>query len=337
MQVSVGQFDGDDGPVHQHPHHKDEREEHDDIHRQPHEIQHRHTREERTGNSQPDQQRRPQAQRIDDNDHHKDDRRDDVRLEVGQHGLDGFAFVERIADLDAIGPIGAGALDHGAHFVHGVDDIGARAFLDFKRQCGLPVDARKACGIFKRAADRGDIGKSHDGLAARDDRQIHHILHVFDQARHLENDAPRLAFDGTGGDQLVVARDRPDQFVERQIVGLEHGGVDQHFEEFVALARHIHLEHAAQCFDLVLQVVGDRVQRSFGYRAGQDHRQDREQRRVDLGHGQVHAVGQVVFGTVGGLAHVIQRLTRVITGLEFQLDGGKPLARLGDHRAQARQ
>ena len=78
---------------------------------------------------------------------------------------DVVGLVLQEADLDMGGPVLALGLDHGAHRLDGVDDVGADPLADLERERRPPVDPGKAFGILEGAPHRGDVGEPDDLVA----------------------------------------------------------------------------------------------------------------------------------------------------------------------------
>ena len=214
MQFAVCKFGCDDGTVHQHAHHKDQREQNHNIHRVAHRPQRDDTRKKCTRNRQSHQNGRPCAQSEHNHHHHKDHRGNHVRFQIGQHVFDLFGLVLQIGNFDAFRPIGAQCFYPFLYRCNRFNDVRARAFRDFQRQCGLPVDARKRIRVLERTADRGHIAKGHHSIAAHLDGHRHDVFQILDEAGDLEYNPARAGFNGASSNQAVVALDLPDQFVK---------------------------------------------------------------------------------------------------------------------------
>ena len=212
-------------------------------------------------------------------------------------------------------------------------------FVTSSARAGWPLIRAKRVRVFEGAPDGGHIAEGHDRVAAHLDRHRHHVLQVFDQARHLEHDPADTGFDGARRDQAVVALDLADQLVEGQVVGLEHGRVDQDFQKLEPLARRY--RPPARPPDL-RSLPASVSARSFRVRSGTGP----DRMAVMIGKSAVlisvivmsrASSGRSPCDAVGRLAHLVQRFLDVAAGGEFKLDAGEPFGCIGLHLSAARR
>ena len=102
--AAFGEFGDDDGVVDQHADGEDEREQHDDVDRQPGQLQPEHAGEERGRNRDADEQRGAEAEREQDDDDDQQHAGRDRILQVRQHLADHLRLVLGEGDLDRARP-----------------------------------------------------------------------------------------------------------------------------------------------------------------------------------------------------------------------------------------
>ena len=216
--AAFGIFGDDDRIVDQHADGKDQAEQHDDIDRQPRHLQPEDADQERGRNGQPDQDRGTARQREEDDDEDQDNSRQDRVLKVAQKLADGGGLVLAEGDLGPGGQRLLKRLRHLLHRIDRIDKVGAGALRYLDGDGGLSVKPGDRLGVLGGVADRGDIARPHGGVAARQHRQVGHILDRLDQRGDLDGIAPLGPFQRTRGDQLVIGRHALNHSVEADTV-----------------------------------------------------------------------------------------------------------------------
>ncbi len=319
-QAAVRHFGDDDGAIHQHADHQDQAEQHHDIERIAEGVQDQDRRQEGAGNGDADQQRGARTEGADDDDHHQQNRGHDVVLQIAEHVADLIRLVLHKGDLQVRRPLPTLGVDDGTHRADGVDDVGADPLLDLQRHRRLTADPSKALRIFEVAPHARDVAKGHHAVPGRLHRHREHVVDVFDNAGHLHDQPARAGVHRAGGDQQIVVADEAEQLAVIDAVGLHDRGVHDHLHQRLAVAADVHLQHAGQGLDAVLEIAGDAHQTALRKRTGQGDGQHREQRDVDLVHARfVGGLRQLGLGNVHALAHVRKRPLAVETGVELQL------------------
>ena len=181
--LAVGVLDHDGGAVDQHADGQDQREQDDDVDREPHGAEHGHGEQERDRDGETHQQRGAQAQHRHGDDHGQRHGGQHVVAEIVQHGADVLGLVLQVADLERGGPARALGLDHRADLLDGLDDVAADPLLDLERQGRAAVDPRIAFRVLEGAADLGHVAQRHDPVGGHLDGHAQHVLEVLDQAR----------------------------------------------------------------------------------------------------------------------------------------------------------
>ena len=319
MQVAVGQLGDDDGAVDQHAGHQDQAEQHDDVEGEAEHPDQQDAAEEGAGNGQADQQRRTHAHARHHQDQYQDDGGKHVVEQVAEHVLHFLRLIHDVADFHTWRQQGLGLLHQCLDLIDGLDDVGAAALGHFQHDGRLAVDAGEAGRVLEGAANGGDVGEGDHAVTDHLDRHAHHVFKVFDNAWHLHAHAACAGIQAAGSDQAVVAADQVEQLVVVDAVAVEYLRVDDDFQQVFTVTADLHRQHFGDAFDVLLQAPGDVHQLGLGNRPGQPHRQDREQRHVDLGDGRlVGFFRQLAARGIDLLAHVGQCHLGVEAGVELQ-------------------
>ena len=279
-------FDHDDGPVHEHPHRKDQAE-HDNVrHAHTHQRKESETQQERGWNRETDKQRRPRSQCRKHHDHHQRHRRQHRAFKLAHHGADDAALVIRCADLhdgaQFFRPARLGFGDRFANQRRGVDEVETFALDDLKRHGAFAVEPCGALAILKGEIDLGQIAKGHNAVAIGFDRKAVHIIRPVKGRRDLDRKRALFGLDLARRDEKVVVLHNVDQFAGRHVVGFKAQRVDDHFEHLVAVARNSGLKHRVHAFQIVLQILCYARHGAFRHRTGEVHNDDRKLREVDF-------------------------------------------------------
>ena len=272
----------------------------------------------------------------DHHDHHQQNRRDHVVLQVLQHGADIFRLVLRVVDPDARGPGFTLRFDQRPYLRDGVDNVGADSLRDLQRYRRLTIDPGVTAGIFEGAPGETDIGKCHHPVAGGFDRKVEHVVNVFEKTRDFYREPAATRIERPGRYQLVVSGNKLEQGFGRLVVGFQTHRVDHHFQQVLAVAGDINLEDPRQTLELVANVAGFGNQGAFRYIAVKSHHNDRKERHIDLVHARFLGVGgQLGLGDVNFFAHIAQCLVGVESRLELEGDSAKPLGCLTAELLQA--
>src|SRR5665647_1823617 len=99
------------------------------------------------------------------------------------------------------------------HAVDGFNQVGAGALGDLDGHRLLAVDARDRGRVLVGRPYGGDIAQRHGCTGGGTDRNLQHVLWLFDQARHFHREASAGAFQRAGRDQAVRALRHRDQLI----------------------------------------------------------------------------------------------------------------------------
>ena len=321
--LAVGILDHHDGAIDQHADGQHEAEHHHHVHRHAEEGKDEKADHEGGGNGKTHQQAGSEPQRADDHDHHQRNRSQDRGLQRTQNLIDEARLVDHVVDLDRLRPVLREFPHHIANVGIVVDDVGADALDDLERHGRLAVDAGIGRGILEVAADIGDLAERHHALAVLLDRDRIDVLRRFDQARKLDVEACRPVVDEAGGNELVVLRQRVEQFLLGDVVGFELQEVEHHFKLLDARTLELCFANRGNRLDLVLKLTGEIVQRTLGNIARKGNDDRRLQGEIGLEDRRfVGFLGQVCLGQVHLVADIGQHLVLVGADLEFEHDAG---------------
>ena len=321
--LAVGVFDDDDGPVHQHADGQNKAEEHHVVHRlagQPGEGEGDH---EGCRNGHPDEQRRAHAKGRHADHHDQHDGRHDGVFQRADDRADAPRFIEGEVHVNGLRPVPGRRQHHFAHLPVGGQDIGPDALDHAQRDGRAAIEARVLRAVLEGGADGGHVGERHHLAVNALDGQGIDIARRLEQARHLDVEAPAAGVQRPRRDELVVALHRSDQFCLRDAVGIQLQFVDDDFQQFLALAGEIGLQHGGDGLYGVLQLLGVAVKRALRHVARQHHHDGGKEREVDLVDLRLLGVlGQIGLGQIDLLAHLLRRLVRVHLRLELHDDAG---------------
>ncbi len=232
------------------------REQYDDIHRQSGQLQAEHAGEKRRGDRNPDEQRRAETQREQDNDHDQQHAGGDRVLQVAEHLPDDLGLVLGEGDVDGARPGLLQLRDCRAHRIDRLDQIGAGTLRHLDGHGGTAVDPRDRGRVLERGFDLSDVEQCHRRFRRRDDWDLQDVLRFLEQRGHLHREAPGLALDRTGGDQCVEGlRDRAE-LIERHAVAGQQLRIEDDLDCFVAGAAQLGRQHTGRLLDRVLGGAG---------------------------------------------------------------------------------
>ncbi len=228
--------------------------------------------------------------------------------------------------MDGIGPVGREFVDDGAHLRVVVDDVGADALGDFDGDGGMAVETRIAVRVLEGPANVGDVRKRHDTVAGNLDRQGQNVFARFEKTGYLDREAALTRIDVARRDEAVVHLHDIDEFGLRDAVGFEFRRIDHDFEQFLAVADKLGLQHGGNRLDFVLQPAGRLVECPLRHFARQRDDQHRKERRVEFAHRRLVGLArQLGARHIDFLAHVLEGLVLVEVDVELQHDAGMAL------------
>ena len=206
-------------------------------------------------------------------------------------------------------------------FVDDIHGVGARLFLEHHAHAPLAVDALVHRGFFERIADLGHVRKSHRAAPGVRHHDLAHLVREFELAVGLDVEGVVAHVDRAAGDVDVLGGDDLPQLLDREVVGLQFGGVDVDLHLAFGCADDRHGAHAVDAVEHVDQlVVENLVQRRIALlgRDGKHHHGDHrgrelEDRRI------VDVVGQHGLHAAHHVADLVGTLIEV--GAVLELDG----------------
>ena len=316
---AVSIFSGDNHPVDKHAGNKDQREQHDDVHRHAHQVENADPDKETSRNGQPDQCRVANAKNTQHHDHHDQHGGGNIVAKIAQKIAHILGIIKQVGDLDALADFRRLLVDHRARGLDNLDNVGADTLADIQHHGRLAIHPRPALGLAEGSPDHRNIAKGDGCAVTRLNRHLHQIVDGFDDARNLYRQAAATIIDGTRRHQLVVAADEPDHRRRVEPVGLDGRRVQQNFENLFTVSANLDLEHTFESFDLVLDLARGENHFTLRNRAIERSRQDREERQVDLGHRRLVGLArQVRLRVVHRLPHIIKDAVDILAGIEFQ-------------------
>ena len=107
----------------------------------------------------------------------------------------------------------------------------------------MAVDAGVAGRVLEGAADLGDVAERHHAFAALLDRQRIDVGGALDEAGNLDVEAALTVVQEAGGDKLVVVRQRGQQLLLGDLVGLQLHAVDDDLEQLLPVTGKIGAQH----------------------------------------------------------------------------------------------
>ena len=161
----------------------------------------------------------------------------------------------------------------------------------------------------------------HDRIALHLDGQAEDILQLLEQAGDLDGEPAIAGVQRAGRDEPVRAADDLGDLAAVQAVALDQQRVDDDFDDLLAVAGDVDLQHGRDALDLVAQVAGKADQRALRHLAGQGHHQNREQAEIDfVDRRLVGLFRQIGLYPIDCLADILQRGVDIEAGIEFQED-----------------
>ena len=113
------------------------------------------------------------------------------------------------------------------------------------------------------------ISAANRSIWSNADRHLQDVVDGLEEARQLDAEAPGAGVEGTGGDDAVGARHPVDDVAGIEVVAFEHQGIDQQFNQLVAVAGNLRLQHLGNALDLVLEVARQAQQCAFRHLPGE--------------------------------------------------------------------
>ena len=344
LAVAVDVLDDHDRVVDEHPERDDEAEQDDEVQRLPHRREDQEAQKHRERNRDPDERRRPHPEEEEQHRDDEDQPGDDVVLEVLDEGLDVFGLVAGVGHL---GPVRKRKLGDGlAHRGDGLDDVLAgalgdaqaddvevlrRGVLDVLPVLDLGLENRQPgvrVAVLEPHPRLGDVADVDRLPARRVEHEALDLLGAVELAVDADEIVQPVYIDRAAGDVRVLALDRGDEVVEREVVALERGKVHIYLHLAREPADEVHVEHAGGRLDLVLQVLGDVAELRERVARGEVDVDDRELARVELGDDRLLDLGRPLDArAVHGLADVELGVVHVHVRRELDHNGGYALGR----------
>jgi len=311
-----------DGVVDDHTDGDRERRERNDVQRRSRGEEIDERTDQRDGDRHADDERRPPASEEDHHHQHHEDKGVHDGLRERPDGVgDLLRAFENQLHLHVLGQR---LLDFGQTLLDFVDDIhgiGARLFLEHHAHAALAVHTFVHGEFFERVADFGHVGEHHRAAPGVRHHDLAQLVAEFELAVGLDvegvvADVDRAArnIDVLGGDDLA-------QLLDRQVVGVELGGID--IDLHLAFGRTdngdgAHAVHAVQHVDqlVVEQFVQGRIAllgRDGDHHHGDHRGRELEDRRI------VDVVGQHGLHAAHHVADLVGTLIEV--GAVLELDG----------------